>query len=256
VYVVLNVSPLTVIGEVPVPVMLPGEDVAVYVIGPSPKYVGGVKATVAVLELAAVAVPIVGALGIPYGVVTLLLAALAGPVPKEVVPVTVNVYVAPLVRPLTVIGEVPVPVMLPGEDVAVYVIGPSPKYVGGVKATVAVLILVAVAVPIVGALGIPDGVVTLLLAVLVGPVPPGVAPLTVNVYVAPFVRPLTVIGEVPVPVMLPGEDVAVYVIDPAPKSVGGVKATVAVLVLVAVAVPIVGSPGTLGHVTAATACIC
>jgi hypothetical protein len=75
------------------------------------------------------------------------------------------------------------------------------------------------------------------------------------VYVVLNVRPLTVIGEVPVPVMLPGKDVAVYVIAPAPKSVGGVKVTVAVLELAAVAVSIVGSLGTLGHVPAATDCI-
>jgi hypothetical protein len=40
-------------------------------------------------------------------------------------------------------------------------------------------------------------------------VPPGVVPFTVNVYAVPFVRPETVIGDVPVPVKLPGDDVAV-----------------------------------------------
>jgi hypothetical protein len=49
----------------------------------------------------------------------------------------------------------------------------------------------------------------LLLAALDGPVPPGVVPLTVNVYEVLAVNPLTVIGDVPVPVIPPGEDVAV-----------------------------------------------
>jgi hypothetical protein len=52
-------------------------------------------------------------------------------------------------------------------------------------------------------------VVILLDAALDGPVPPGVAPLTVNVYEVLAVKPLTVIGDVPVPLKLPGEDVAV-----------------------------------------------
>jgi hypothetical protein len=51
--------------------------------------------------------------------VTLLLAALAGPVPVAFVAVTVNVYVVPVVKPVTVIGDVPVPVSPPGLDVAV-----------------------------------------------------------------------------------------------------------------------------------------
>ena len=61
-------------------------------------------------------------------------------------------------------------------------------------------------------------------------------------------KPLTVIGEdAPVPVIPPGLEVAVYVTAPAPKSVGAVNATVAVLDPVAVAVPIVGTPGLRGQ---------
>jgi hypothetical protein len=41
-----------------------------------------------------------------------------------------------------------------------------------------------------------------------------------------------------------------------PKSVGAVNATVAVVPLVAVAVPIVGAPGFLAQVVAAAFCIC
>jgi hypothetical protein len=69
--------------------------------------------------LPAVAVPIVGAPGTVAGV-TLLEDADAGPVPTELVAVTVNVYAVPLVKPATVIGlTVPVWVFPPGEDVAV-----------------------------------------------------------------------------------------------------------------------------------------
>jgi hypothetical protein len=83
-----------------------------------------------------------------------LLAALDGPVPPDVVPATVNVYVVPVVRPVTEIGEdEPVAVMPPGLDVAVYVTVPMPKSVGGVKGTEAVVEFVTDAVPIVGAPG-------------------------------------------------------------------------------------------------------
>jgi len=69
----------------------------------------------------------------------------------------------------------------------------------------------------------------LLLAALAGPVPPGVDATTVNVYEVEPDKPLTVIGDVPVPVKLLGLDVAVYpVIPPEPVSEGAVNATVAV----------------------------
>jgi hypothetical protein len=52
--------------------------------------------------------------------VTLLLAALAGPVPVALVAVTVKVYAVPVVNPVTVIGEdAPVAVIPPGLEVAV-----------------------------------------------------------------------------------------------------------------------------------------
>ena len=69
-----------------------------------------------------------------------------------------------------------------------------------------------------------------------------------------MVRPDTVIGEDPVPVNPPGEDVAVYVTVPAPKLVGAVNVTLADAGP-AVAVPIVGAPGLRGHVPAADACM-
>ena len=92
---------------------------------------------------------------------------------------------------------------------------------------------------------------TLLLAALAGPVPPGVVPVTENVYAVLPANPVTVKGDVvPAPVSPPGEEVAVYEIEPAPKSVGAVNATVAVLDPVAVAVPIVGAPGLRGQMPA------
>jgi hypothetical protein len=52
--------------------------------------------------------------------VTLLLAALAGPVPEAFVAFTVKVYAVSMVNPVTVMGEVvPVAVIPPGLDVAV-----------------------------------------------------------------------------------------------------------------------------------------
>jgi hypothetical protein len=53
-----------------------------------------------------------------YGV-TELLAELAALVPIALVAVTVKVYAVPAVNPLTVIGDAPVPVKLPGDEVAV-----------------------------------------------------------------------------------------------------------------------------------------
>ena len=110
------------VGPATVPVKLPGVDVAVYTVIVLPPFdAGAVKATLAVV-LPAVANPIVGALGTPTGV-TLLDANDAGPVPTELVAVTVKVYVVPFESPVTVIGlavgPATVPVMLPGFEVAV-----------------------------------------------------------------------------------------------------------------------------------------
>ena len=50
-----------------------------------------------------------------------------------------KVYAVPSARPRTVIGDaMPVPVMLPGDEVTVYeVIGEPPVNAGGVKETIA-----------------------------------------------------------------------------------------------------------------------
>jgi hypothetical protein len=69
------------------------------------------------------------------------------------------------------------------------------------------------------------------------------------VYVVVCVKPETVIVPEPacdkVPVILPGVDIAVYevIVEP-PLLAGAVYETVAVVAPVAVAVPIVGAPGT------------
>jgi hypothetical protein len=85
--------------------------------------------------------------------VTLLEALEAELVPTALVAVTVKVYGVPLVSPVTVTGELlPVPVMLPGEDVTVYIVTADPPFDPGVKATIA-CVSPAVALTDVGALG-------------------------------------------------------------------------------------------------------
>jgi hypothetical protein len=64
VYAVFDVSPVTVIGDAPEPVPPEGLDVTVNVTTPEPRFVGAVYVTVAVVEVTAVAVPIVGAPGV------------------------------------------------------------------------------------------------------------------------------------------------------------------------------------------------
>jgi hypothetical protein len=71
-------------------------------------------------------------------------------VPFAFVAVTVNVYEVPWVSPLTVIGDVPVPVNAPGEDVAVYVAA-APPVAPAVYVTNAEVVEALDAVPIVGA---------------------------------------------------------------------------------------------------------
>lgn len=97
----------------------------------------------------------VGALGTVAGV-TELLDTDAVLVPLALVAVTVNVYVVPLVRPVTIIGDpVPLAVIPPGLDVTVYVvIGPPPVFAGGVNVIVTCP-LPLVATTFVGASGVP-----------------------------------------------------------------------------------------------------
>ena len=182
----------------PIPVKPPGLLVTVkFVIVPVPP--GEVKVILTSVELETVAVPIIGALVL---VVTEVVAFDETEVPPELVAVTVNVYGVFAVNPDTVIGDdVPVPVKPPGLLVTVYpVIVPLP--LGAVKATLTVVALVTVAVPIVG---VPDTVVTADDAFDDTEVPPELVVVAVNVYIVFGVNPDTVIGEdVPVPVKPPG----------------------------------------------------
>jgi len=84
-------------------------------------------------------------------------------------------------------------------------------------------------------------------------VPAAFVAVTVNVYAVPSDNPSTVITPLvfpsgfKVPVIPPGEDVAVYKVMLAPPlDAGAVHPTVALVgtVVLAVAVPIVGAPGT------------
>ena len=157
-----------------------------------------------------VAVPIVGAPGTVTGV-TEFEADEAVPVPTAFLAVAVNVYAVPLVRPVTVNGELaPVAVIPPGIDVTVYpVIGDPPVEDGGVKLTVA-WALPGVAVPIVGAPGTVAAGVTEFEAEEAVPVPTAFLAVAVNVYTVPLVSPVTVNGELaPVAVRPPGIDVTV-----------------------------------------------
>jgi len=83
-----------------------------------------------------------------------------------------------------------------------------------------------------------------------GPTPNAFTAVTVKVYAVPFASPVTVIGEAePVPLMPPGLEVTTYpMIAEPPLLAGGVKATEA-CALPALAVPMVGAPGTVAGVT-------
>jgi hypothetical protein len=120
--------------------------------------------------------------------------------------VTVKVYAVPFVSPDTVIGDAPVPVMLPGLDVAVYVALPAVPALPAVYATVADA-LPAVAVPIVGAAGLIPGLTEFEAEDVLEPY--AFVAVTVNVYVVPRVRPVGVIGDEPLPLAADGLEATV-----------------------------------------------
>jgi len=128
------------------------------------------------------------------------------------------------------------------------VIGEPPFEAGGANATPA-WVLPASAPAIVGAPGTVAGV-TLFEGADASPVPTEFVAVTVKVYAVPLESPPTMMGDAaPLTLMPPGEDVTVYeVIAEPPVEAGGVNATVA-CALPAVAVPIVGGPGTAPGVT-------
>jgi hypothetical protein len=158
-----------------------------------------------------------------------------------------------LESPVTIIGLAePVAVIPPGLEVTVYpVIAEPPLLTGAVNVTVT-WPLPAVAVPIVGAPGTVDGV-TEFEATLGRPVPLAFVAVTVKVYAVPLMSTITVIGlAVPVEVIPPGFEVTVYpVIAEPPLLDGAVNVTVA-WPFPAVAVPIVGGPGTVDGVERVT----
>ena len=173
-----------------------------------PSLTGGVNVIVA-WPLPAVAVPIVGAPGTVAGEIELL-GLDATLVPTLLVAVTVNVYALPLASPVTVSGEaLPVAVKPPVFDVTVYEVMVDPPFdAGGVNEIVA-WPLPRTAVTPVGAFGTVTGV-TEFEAEEFALLPTLFVATTVNVYVVPFVKPVTVSGdEPPVAVKLPIFEVTV-----------------------------------------------
>jgi len=136
-------------------------------------------------------------------------------------------------------------VIPPGLDTAVYeVMAVPPLLPGAVKATVAVLNAVAVAVPTVGVPGVPK-VVTAELAELAAPVPTAFVALTTYVYAVLLEPPVADIGDdAPVNVLPPGLRVTVYPVIAEPLLAGAVKDTDCVPTPVLVALTLVGAPGT------------
>jgi hypothetical protein len=223
------------------------EETVYEVIAEPPLLAGGVNDTVA-CPFPTVAVPIIGALGTVAGTTELLVAD-AVLVPTALVAVTVNVYVVPFVRPVMTIGDEPPVAVAPVFDVTVYpVIAEPPLLTGGVKVTVA-WPLPATALMLVGDPGALSGVTELLAdeGVLV---PIAFVAVTVNVYVVPFVRPVTTSGDAPpVAVKPPVFELTVYdVIAEPPLLAGGVNDTVA-WPLPATALMLVGASGTVAGVT-------
>ena len=164
----------------------------------------------------------------------------------------------PLSKPVMVADvaspSVVVTLCSPGADVTVYaVIAEPPLLAGGVHDTEASP-LPAVAVPIVGAPGAVSTAVGVVEfdAPEAGESPAAFIATTVKVYSVSLVRPVTVAVVAPVvsAVTPPGEEVTVYfVIAEPPLLVGAVHDTEA-SPLPAVAVTLVGAPGTVRGVTA------
>ena len=171
-------------------------------------------------------------------------------VPLAFVAVTVKVYVVPSVRPVTVIGdEPPDAVKPPVFEVTVYpVIVDPPLLTGGVNEIVA-WPSPAVAVTLVGASGIVEGVTELeaLDAVLV---PIELVAVTVNVYAVPFVSPVIVRGdEPPVAVNPPVFEVTVYDVIAEPPLLPGALNVIVAWPFPAVAFTLVGAFGTVAGTT-------
>lgn len=102
-------------------VLVPGDDVTVYLVMAVPPFVGAVQVTVALL-IPRVALGFAGAEGRVAGV-TAVDAAEGGDVPTPLVALTVKVYAVPLVSVVTlqlsVEREAGAQVLVPGDDVTV-----------------------------------------------------------------------------------------------------------------------------------------
>ena len=124
-----------------------------------------------------------------------------------------------------------------------------PLLAGAVQETTLCVFAFEVADTEVGAPGVVAGV-TALLALDALPVPTAFVAVTVKVYAVPFVRPVTVIGELPpVPVNPPGLEVTVYeVIALPPLLAGGVNETVT-CPLPLTPETLVGAPGVVAGTT-------
>ncbi|MNU98234.1 hypothetical protein D3C71_883390 [compost metagenome] len=98
-----------------------------------------------------------------------------------------------------------------------------------------------------------DAGITLLDAADASPVPAALLAVMVKVYATPLVKPVTVTGEpAPVAVTPPGLAVTVYTVMALPPVKDGDANVTVAWVLPAVAVPMVGAPGT----TALTVKVC
>jgi len=207
-------------------------------------------ATVTVTLLApATTVGVAGAAGAVTSV-TDVEASDGAEVPFVFVAVTVNVYGVFAVSPMTVIVPEPawdtVPVLAPVFEVAVYVvIAEPPLDAGMVNATVADVDPDAVTVPMVGAPGTVTGV-TGVDGADAADVPPAFVAAAVNVYVVPFVRPLTSHdpespATVHVPPVTAGDAVTVY--DAGVPPVVAAATVTVTLASPAVTVEMVGTSG-------------
>lgn len=142
----------------------------------------------------------------------------------------------------TVAGAVELSVAL-----AVYPLIAAPPFADGAEKFTVTCPSAATAVEIVGALGVVEGV-TELVADDEAPAPFALLATTVNVYAVPFVSPLTVMGLALPVAIWPPEEVTVYpvMVEP-PLDAGAEKLTLAEA-FPAVALPMVGAPGTVDGV--------
>jgi uncharacterized protein (DUF983 family) len=157
-----------------------------------------------------------GALQLPVPALTEVDEADEADVPTAFVAVTLKAYAVPVVSPVTVILPDPdwvrVPVIPPGNDVALYDVIAEPPLAGAVNETVIVVGPVEVNAVITGALGAIACRTEADHCEAVD-VPTAFVAVTLNRYVVPVESPLTVILPDPawvrVPVIPPGSEVAV-----------------------------------------------